>query len=99
MTKLLLIAGLLLVIGIVFAPSRLKRAFKLGAALYAVVVVVRFAIFGLGDRDNLTDLLTIVSVFFLIWLIAWGATQFLLRHRARPGQSPPQPTRRRRTWR
>ena len=41
MRTLLLILGLLLAIGVVFAPSRLKRAFKLGAGLYAVVLAAR----------------------------------------------------------
>ena len=38
--------------------------------------------FGLGDRDNLTDLLTIAAIFFVIWLIAMGGTQAALEYRS-----------------
>lgn len=101
MKWLLLIAGLTLALGIIFAGNRLKRAFQIGAALYAIVLIVRFLVFGLGDRDNLTDLLTLVAIFFLIWLIAWGGTQAALRYRARSGgnEPGPEPDKRRRRWR
>jgi uncharacterized membrane protein len=81
---LLLVAGILLALGVIFARSRLKRAFQLGAVLYAIVLVARFLVFGVaGDRDSLIDLLTVAAVFFLIWLVAWGGTQAVLRYRER----------------
>jgi hypothetical protein len=88
MKTLLLIVAILLALGIIFAPNRLKRAFKLGAALYAIVLVVRLLVFGFGDRDNLTDLLTIGAIFFLVWLVAWGATQAVLWYRAQSERPP-----------
>jgi hypothetical protein len=102
MKWLLLMTGLVLALGVIFGGQRLKRAFQIGGALYAIVLVVRLLVFGLGDRDNLTDLLTLAAVFFLIWLIAWGGTQVALRYRARPEGSPqpgPGPQPRRRRWR
>jgi predicted MFS family arabinose efflux permease len=101
MKWVLLIAGLLLALGVVFGGARLKRAFQIGAVLYAVVLVVRLLVFGFGDRDNLTDILTLVSIFFLIWLLAWGGTQVALRYRSRSDRSKPGPApdKRRRRWR
>jgi hypothetical protein len=88
MKTLLLVVGIMLALGVVFAPTRVKRAFRLGAALYAVVLVVRLVIFGLGDVDNLSDLATVGATFFLIGLVAWAGTQAVLRHRARSGRPP-----------
>jgi len=51
-----------------------------------VVLVARLVIFGLGDSESLLDLVTVVAVFFLIWLVAWAGTQAALRHRARSGR-------------
>jgi hypothetical protein len=85
---LFLVVGILLALGVIFARSRLKRAFQIGAALYAVVLVARLLVFGLGDRDNLLDLLTVAAAFFLVWLIAWGGTQAVLRYRERSGRPP-----------
>jgi len=99
MKTLLLIVGILLALGVIFARNRLKRAFQIGAALYAVVLVVRLILFGLGDLDNLTALVTIAAIFFLIWLVAWGGTQAVLKYRSVAGPPPPQPARRRRRWR
>jgi hypothetical protein len=101
MKWLLLFTGLALALGVIFGGQRLKRAFQIGGALYAVVLIVRLLIFGLGDRDNLTDLLTLVAVFFLIWLVAWGGTKLALRYRARSqgSQPAPRPQPRRRRWR
>jgi hypothetical protein len=89
MRTILLVVAILLALGIIFARDRVKRAFQLGAALYAVVLVARLLLFGLGDRDNLTDLLTIGAIFFLIWLAAWGGTRAILRYRARSERPPP----------
>jgi len=86
MKTLLLVAGIMLALGVVFARSRVKRAFQVGAAIYAVVLVARLVIFGLGDSESLLDLVTVVAVFFLIWLVAWAGTQAALRHRARSGR-------------
>ena len=83
MKTLLLVAGIMLALGVVFARSRVKRAFQVGAAIYAVVLVARLVIFGLGDSESLLDLVTVVAVFFLIWLVVWAGTQAALRHRAR----------------
>jgi hypothetical protein len=101
MKWLLLFTGLALALGVIFAGTRLKRAFQFGAVLYAIVLVARLVIFGVGDRDNLTDLLTLVAIFFLIWLIAWAGTQAVLRYRARSDGAGPgsEPERRRRRWR
>lgn len=88
MRTLLLLLGVLLAFGIIFARDRLKRAFLIGGALYAVVLVVRLALFGLADSDNLIDLLTIGAVFFLVWLAAWAGTQAVLRYRERSGRPP-----------
>jgi hypothetical protein len=85
---LLLVVGIMLALGIIFARDRLKRAFQIGAALYAVVLVVRFVIFGLGDADNLLDLITVGGIFFLVWLVAWAATRFILNARDQ-SEGPP----------
>jgi len=86
MRTLLLVLGVLIALGMIFARDRVKRAFQLGAALYAIVLVARLLLYGLGDNDNLFDLLTIVAVFFLIWAIAWAGTQAVLRYRERTGR-------------
>lgn len=80
---LFLAVGILLALGIFFARDRVKQACKIGAVLYAIVLVIRFAIFGFGDRDNFLDLLVVFAAFFLIWLIAWGGTRLILRYRSR----------------
>ena len=82
----MLVVGILLLVGIVFARDRVKRAFQLGALLYAIVLAVRFLVFGFGDPDNFLDIMVVVGVFFLIWLVAWGGTQLLLRARQRPDE-------------
>jgi hypothetical protein len=87
-STLFLAVGILLVLGIFFARDRLKRAFQIGAVLYAIVLVFRFLVFGLGDPDNLLDILVVFAAFFLIWLIAWGGTRAVLRYRARSERPP-----------
>lgn len=82
-TTLFLAVGILLALGIFFARDRVKRAFQIGAVLYAIVLVFRFLVFGMGDPDNMLDLVAVIGVFFLIWLIAWAGTQAVLRYRAR----------------
>ena len=84
---LLLVVGILLVLGIIFARNRLKRAFQVGALLYGVVLVVRFVLFGLGDTDSFLDLLSVAFVFFLVWLAVWAGTQAVLRYRERSDRS------------
>jgi hypothetical protein len=86
--KWLLLAGILLALGVFFAPRRVKRAFQLGAILYGIVLVVRLVLFGLGDSDNLIDLLTLAGIFFLVWLVAWAGTQAVLRYRERSERPP-----------
>jgi hypothetical protein len=85
---LFLALGILLVLGIFFARDRVKQAFQVGAVLYAVVLVFRFLIFGLGDPDNFLDIVIVLAAFFLVWLIAWGGTRAVLRHRARSERPP-----------
>jgi hypothetical protein len=86
--SLLLVVGILLAFGIIFARNRLKRAFQIGAILYGVVLLVRLVIFGVGDADNLLDLIVVGSVFFLVWLVAWAATRFILDSRGRSEEPP-----------
>lgn len=86
MRTLLLLVAVLLALGMIFARDRIKRAFMIGAALYAIVLVARLLLFGLADQDNLIDLVTIGAVFFLIWLAAWAGTQAVLRYRERSGR-------------
>ena len=88
-STLFLAVGILLVLGIFFARDRVKRAFQVGAVLYAVVLVFRFLLFGIGDPDNFLDLVVIFVAFFLVWVIAWGGTRAVLRHRARSERPPP----------
>jgi hypothetical protein len=87
--SLFLAAGILLVLGIFFARDRLKRAFQIGAVLYAIVLVVRLVAYGSQDQDNLLDVLTVIGIFLLVWLAAWGGTQAVLRYRQRSGRPPP----------
>ena len=89
MRNAILLAGfLLLLLGVIFARDRVKIAFQIGAVLYAVSLVVRFLIFGFGDRDNLLDVLTIGAVFFVIWLIARAIVEEVLRRRERARRPP-----------
>jgi hypothetical protein len=89
MRNAVLLAGfLLLLLGVIFARDRVKLAFKVGAVLYAISLVIRFLIFGYGDRDSLLDILTIGAVFFVIWLIARAIVEEVLRRRER-AQRPP----------
>lgn len=85
---LFLFAGVLLVLGIFFARDRLKRAFQLGAVLYAIVLIFRFLVFGIGDPDSFLDVLTLGAVFFLIWVVAWLGTQAILSYR-QASRAPP----------
>ena len=87
-STLFLAVGILLVLGIFFARDRVKRAFQIGAVLYAIVLVFRFLVFGVGDPDNMLDLVVIIGAFFVIWLIAWAGTQAVLRYRARSERPP-----------
>ena len=79
--------AILLALGVLFARERLKLAFRVGAALYAVLLVARFIMFGRTDSDSLLDLLTVMAIFCLIWLAAWVATNAILRARARRAAS------------
>jgi hypothetical protein len=89
MRNALLLAGfLLLLLGVFFARDRVKLAFQLGAVLYAISLVVRFLIFGFGDRDNLLDVLTIGAIFFMIWLVARAIVEAVLRRRERARRPP-----------
>ena len=88
MRTLLLVGGILLALGVIFARDRVKRAFQIGAALYGIFLIARLLLFGLGDRDNLLDLLSIGGIFFLVWLAAWGGTQAVLRYRERSERPP-----------
>jgi hypothetical protein len=85
---LFLALGILLVLGIFFARDRVKQAFQIGAVLYGIVLVFRFLVFGLGDPDNFLDIVIVFAAFFLVWLIAWGGTRAVLRHRERSGRPP-----------
>jgi hypothetical protein len=85
---LFLAVGILLALGIFFARDRVKRAFQIGGVLYAIVLVFRFLVFGMGDRDNFLDLLTVIAAFFLVWLIAWAGTRAVLAYRARSERPP-----------
>jgi peptidoglycan biosynthesis protein MviN/MurJ (putative lipid II flippase) len=86
---LLLAVGILIVLGVFFARDRVKRAFQIGAVLYAVILVFRFLVFGIGDPDNFLDVLVIFAAFFLVWLIAWGGTRAVLRYRERSERPRP----------
>lgn len=89
MRNTILLAGfLLLLLGVVFARDRVKRAFQIGAVLYAISLVLRFLVFGMGDRDSLLDLLTIGAVFFMIWLVANAIVETVLRRRERARRPP-----------
>lgn len=87
--NLLLALGILIVLGLFFARDRVKRAFQIGAVLYAIILVIRFLLFGFGDPDNFFDVVVIFAAFFLVWLIAWGGTQAVLRYRERSDRPPP----------
>jgi hypothetical protein len=88
MKAFFLAVGILLALGTFFARDRLKKAFQIGAVLYAIVLAARFLVFGIGDLDNFLDLLVVFAAFFLIWLIAWGGTRAVLRYRARSERPP-----------
>jgi uncharacterized membrane protein HdeD (DUF308 family) len=88
-STLFLAVGILLVLGIFFARDRVKQAFQVGAVLYAVILVFRFLLFGIGDPDNFLDLVVIFAAFFLVWAIAWGGTRAVLRYRERSERPPP----------
>jgi len=89
MRNAILLAGfLILALGVFFARDRVKRAFQIGAVLYAISIVVRFFIFGVGDRDSLMDVLTILAIFFLIWLVARAIVEMILERRRRSGRPP-----------
>ena len=85
---LFLALGILLTLGIFFARDRVKQAFQVGAVLYAIVLVFRFLIFGLGDPENFLDIGIVFAAFFLVWLIAWGGTRAVLRYRERSERPP-----------
>ena len=76
--------AILLALGLFFARDRVRIAFQVGAVLYAITLVGRFVMFGVGDDDNVVILLSVGAVFFLIWLAAWAGTNAILRRRERP---------------
>jgi hypothetical protein len=80
---LLLAIAILLGLGILFARDRVRRALKVGALLYAVVLVFRFVLFGRTDADYVGDLLVVLSIFGLVWVVAWIVTTSILRYRER----------------
>jgi hypothetical protein len=82
-STLFLSVAILLVLGIFFARDRLRLAFQVGAVLYAIVLVARFAIYSSTDPDTLLELAAILGIFGLVWLVFWGLTQAILRYRAR----------------
>lgn len=82
-STLLFVIAILFGFGILFARDRLKRAFQVGAALYAVTLVVRFVVFGSADADNLVELAAVVAVVGLFWGLAWAVTTAILRYRKR----------------
>jgi hypothetical protein len=89
MRRLLLAAILLvLVFGVFFAGNRLKKVFQIGAVLYAISLVGRFFIYGVGDPDNLLDVITIAAILFVIWLIAKGIVEAILSRRERARRPP-----------
>jgi hypothetical protein len=88
-STLFLALGILIALGMYFARDRVKRAFQIGAVLYAIMLVFRFLVFGFGDPDNFLDVVIIFAAFFLVWLIAWGGTRAVLRYRERSERPPP----------
>jgi hypothetical protein len=88
-STLFLSLGILIALGMYFARDRVKRAFQIGAVLYAIMLVFRFLVFGFGDPDNFLDVVMIFAAFFLVWLIAWGGTRAVLRYRERSERPPP----------
>jgi hypothetical protein len=82
-STLFLAVAILLGLGLFFARDRVRLAFQVGAVLYAITLVIRFLIFGVGDADNVLALVTIVAGFFLVWLVAWWGTNVVLRRRER----------------
>jgi hypothetical protein len=88
-STLFLALGILIALGMYFARDRVKRAFQIGAVLYAIMLVFRFLVFGFGDPDNFLDVVMIFAAFFLVWLIAWGGTRAVLRYRERSERPPP----------
>ncbi len=87
-SSLLLAVAILLGLGVLFARDRIRRAFQIGAMLYAIVLVFRFVMFGRLESDNMGDLLLVLSIFGLIWLAGWLITAAILRHRARSRSAP-----------
>jgi hypothetical protein len=85
-SSLFLAAGILLALGIFFARDRLKRAFQLGAILYAVVLVGRLLLYGFQDGDNFLDILIVGGSFLLVWVVAWAGTRAVLKYREQSGQ-------------
>ena len=82
-STLFLAVAILLVLGMLFARDRVKLAFKVGAVLYAILLVFRFFVFSSTDPDNLFDLAVVLAIFALIWLAAWAATTAIQRRRNR----------------
>ena len=83
MRTLLFTVAILLALGVLFARERLKLAFQVGAVLYGVVLVFRFFLFSRTDPENLADLASVLAIFGLFWLAAWGLTMGILRYRRR----------------
>lgn len=79
--RYLVLAGfLLLILGVFFARERLKRAFQIGAVIYAIILVFRFLYAG---SDDVLDILTLGAIFFVIWLVAKAIVEAVLHRRER----------------
>ena len=89
MRNLLLLSGFVVLgLGIYFARDRVRVAFQVGAILYVISIVVRFFIFGFGDRDDLLNVIVVAGVLLVIWLVARGVVEAILERRKR-AQEPP----------
>jgi cytochrome c biogenesis factor len=89
MRNALLLAGLLvLVLGMFLARDRVRLAFQVGAVLYAVSIVVRFFIFGFGDRDDVLNVIVVGAVMLLIWLVTKAIVEAILERRRRKEEPP-----------
>ena len=89
MRSALVLAGfLVLVLGIFLARDRLRLAFQVGAVLYVISVVVRFFIFGFGDRDDVLNVIIVAGVMLVIWLVTKAIVEAILERRKRV-QGPP----------
>jgi hypothetical protein len=93
---LVLLIILSVVLMVIFARRRLWLGLKLTAAAFVGLNLYRFAL-ATDETERFVLMGLALGAFGLVWLVLWGITRLVERHRALH-PSPPRPPQRRWPW-